>query len=290
MAYRAFYAMPALNAGDGVATQALFGFIRLSRQTVDQWKPTHLAAVFDGGLPESRLKLCPEYKAQRAPMPDELRSQLPLMNDYLDCAHIARLRVDGQEADDVMATLAVRARDRGFNVLLATSDKDMYQLVDERVALVLPARKQERFGPEAVAAKTGVPPTRIVDWLALVGDHADNIPGVPGVGPKTAAQLIALADSLEDLWAEPERIRQPALREKITGARALVERNRAMVRLNTQLEGLPSLDDLTAQPEDLDRLDAFLERFDLHSLKRASRPPSHAPEPAKPSTQMAFDF
>jgi DNA polymerase I len=160
MAYRAYYAVRNLSTAAGQPTNALFGFIRMLRQLEAQWRPGRIVVTFDGGSPAHRLEKCPAYKAQRAPMPDDLRAQLPLIHDYLAIAGIPMVLLKGQEADDVMATLADRAAADGATVRLATSDKDLMQLVDERIRIVPPTKTDEELDAAAVVAKTGVRPPR----------------------------------------------------------------------------------------------------------------------------------
>jgi len=197
--YRAFYAIRNLSTSAGEPTNAVFGFVRMLRQLETWWEPSHVVVVFDGGLPEERMTLVPEYKAQRAPMPDDLRAQIPRIEEFLDLYGVPRVRVLGEEADDVMATMVRTAEEDAESVLLATSDKDLYQLVNETVKLVRMSGEQGLMGREEVIEKTGVPPEKIIEWLALVGDSADNIKGVPGVGPKTAAKLLTEHGSLDGI-------------------------------------------------------------------------------------------
>jgi DNA polymerase-1 len=201
LAYRAFYAIQNLSTRAGQPTNAVFGFVRMANQLASQWRPTHRAVVFDAGLPAARMALLPSYKQQREKMPDPLRSQFPLIEEYLRRAGIPALRVAGQEADDTMASLATLAAAEEADTLLATSDKDLFQLVTDRVVIVAPTAAGGRMGPAEVCAKMGVPPALVVELLALTGDTVDNIPGVPGVGPKTAAKLLTEFGSLAGLWA-----------------------------------------------------------------------------------------
>jgi DNA polymerase-1 len=271
--YRAFYAIRTLSTRAGLPTNALYGFIRMLSQMREVWAPTHWMVIFDGGSPPRRLEALPEYKAQRAPMPDELRSQIPLIERYLDCARVDSLRVDKEEADDVMATLAVRASRDGGEVLLATSDKDMYQLVDAQVHVVSVAGKPERMDPEAVRAKTGVLPEHIIPWLALIGDTADNIPGVPGVGPKTAAALLGEYGSVDALMAKVESVARPKLREALQGHTETVTRNLELVRLETDLDLPFSWSDAVVRNGDNAALLSFFEEMEFGTLVKSLREP-----------------
>jgi DNA polymerase-1 len=271
--YRAFYAIRTLSTRAGLPTNALYGFIRMLSQMREVWAPTHWMVIFDGGSPPRRLEALPEYKAQRAPMPDELRSQIPLIERYLDCARVDSLRVNKEEADDVMATLATRASRDGGEVLLATSDKDMYQLVDAQVHVVTVAGKPERMDPEAVRAKTGVLPEHIIPWLALIGDTADNIPGVPGVGPKTAAALLGEYGSVDALMAKVESVARPKLREALQGHTGTVTRNLELVRLETDLDLPFSWSDAVVRNGDHAALLSFFEEMEFGTLAKALREP-----------------
>ncbi len=190
-AYRAFYAIRSLNSPTGAATNAIYGFFRMLDKLVATAKPSQVVVVWDGGLAPERMKLLPGYKAQRPPMPAELERQIDEITAYLRAASIASCMQESCEADDGIASLTRQAVAAGWEVVIASSDKDFMQLVSPQVHLLNPNDKTETFwGVEEVRAKTGVEPTQIVDWLSLVGDSVDNIPGVPGVGVKTAAHLL----------------------------------------------------------------------------------------------------
>lgn len=270
-AYRAFHAIPGLGTAAGQPTNAVYGFIKMQQQLVERWKPSHQAVVFDGGLPAARLDAHPEYKAQRPPMPEGLVSQLPLLEDYLAAARVDSLRVDGEEADDVMATLVVEARAGGARVLIASSDKDLFQLVGDGVVVVSPVKAGETMGPAEVEAKTGVPPSLIREWLALVGDSADNIPGVPGVGPKTAAKLLREFGSLEQIWRQLDTIKQPRLRAELESHQGTVLKNLELVSLRTALPLNRSWSQLVRGEPDRERLIALYDRLEFRSMAAALR-------------------
>lgn len=269
VAYRAFHAIPALTAPDGHPTNALFGFAKMLKQLQDAWDPSHLAVVFDGGLPPARLELLPAYKAQREEMPADLARQLPCINEYLDSLRVAAVRLPGEEADDAMATLAAQARGAGLPTLMATSDKDMLQCVDDVVGVVPPVKEARRLGPAEVREKTGVSPGQVAAWLALTGDTADNIPGVPGVGPKTAAKLLQEFGTLEELWQRLGEVKSERTRSLLAQHREAVSRNLSLVTLRCDVAGLPGLEDLRVRSPDLSRLLPLLQRFGLTSLGRS---------------------
>ena len=290
VAYRAFYAVPGLSTRDRQPTNALFGFVRMLLQLEKQWRSDRLVVAFDGGSPAHRLEKCPAYKAQRAPMPDDLRSQLPLINEYLDVAGVPRLWLPHQEADDVMATLADRAARAGAVVRLATSDKDLMQLVGDRVRLVPPTKTEEELDAAGVEAKTGVRPDQIVDWLALVGDAADNIPGVNGIGPKTAAKLLARFGTLADCFGRAEEIESASLREKLLAGRAVAELNVQLKALDKAVPGVPDWDAIPVPAPDAARLQAFFEKYELHRfVAEKAAPPSARKTVAPPrNDQMSL--
>ncbi len=266
LAYRAFHAIPPLSSKDGTPTNALMGFVKSQRQMVDRFAPSHIAVVFDGGLPATRLNLLPEYKAQRAEMPEELAKQLPLLDAYLDASSIPRIRVAGQEADDVLATLAKKASERGLSAVIATNDKDLFQLVDPAIHLVAPVKDAPALDEVAIEEKTGVPPRLIPAWLALTGDTVDNIPGVPGIGPKTASKLLQQFGSLEDMWSHLNEVKSDKLRESLLAHRDIVARNLAMTTLDTAVTPMPELSDLVVRPPRIAELRALLVPLGMSSL------------------------
>lgn len=277
LAYRAYHAIPPLSAKDGTPTNAVLGFVKAVRQLKERFNPTLWAAVFDGGLPAERMIKLPTYKAQRPPMPDTLARQLALIDEYLDAESIPRIRLDGTEADDVMATLATEAERNGFRVRIATNDKDLYQIVSEKTTIVAPVKDAPELGPDEIRLKTGVPPDRIPDWLALVGDDADNIPGVPGIGPKTAARLIQEFGGVEGLLNRLEEVANEKWRISLKAAEHDIRRNLEIVNLRRDLQGLPGVDSLAIREADSARLRSFFERLGMSSLA-----------PANPSTQLSL--
>ena len=230
-AYRAFHAIRELRSPDGRPTNAIYGFVKMLEKMRLAVSPTHLIVVWDGGLSRERLVALPEYKAQRPEMPEDLRPQLAAIGDFLAAAGIASYCADGVEADDYIATLARRAGD-DWNVVIASSDKDFMQLVSARIGLLNPNDKTGAiWGREQVVAKTGVEPDQVADWLALMGDAVDNIPGVPGVGPKTAAELLKQFGTIENLLARLDEVKSERLRLAMRAAADAVVRNQKLVRL-----------------------------------------------------------
>ena len=267
--YRAFYAIKNLTTRDGRPSNAVFGFVKMLRQLSNTWKPTHWAVVFDGGLPAERTALLPEYKAQRVPMPDAMRGQIPLCQEYLSRAGVCRVFIDGQEADDVIATISAWAVSTGGSVLIASSDKDFFQLVNERIGMIpVSGDVSHVVGPEEVAAKTGVRPEQIVDWLALTGDAADNIPGVPGIGLKTAAKLMVQYGSLENLLKVVQYVEPTRIKDALCAHQADIQRNRSMVRLRTNLGMSLQWDPFRYVDPSLAQLGSFFDDLDFDSFRR----------------------
>lgn len=273
--YRSFFGIKGLSSRDGKPTNAVYGFIRAIHQFQHVWNPTHIVVAWDGGTPVERLERLPSYKSQRPPMPEALREQIAPIMEYLELAAVPVIRLERQEADDVLASLATWASAEGADeTLIASSDKDLFQLVDDRVSLIAGAKDEPKMGPEAVRAKTGVHPAQIVDWLALTGDAADNIPGVEGLGPKTAARLLEQFGSLEALWPRLAEVESERIRSRLEAARALVENNVQLIRLRRDLACAPGWDALAVRPESPAKLRPFYERLEFHSLLKGLEQPS----------------
>ena len=233
-AYRAFHAIRELRSPSGLPTNATYGFLKMLEKMRTAMTPTHLMVVWDGGLSAERMAALPEYKAQRPPMPDDLRQQFDEIGSYLDAVGLAQFCGEGIEADDYIGCLTRRAAEAGWNVVIASSDKDFMQLVSERVGLLNPNDKTGTiWGREQVAAKAGVEPEQIVGWLALMGDAVDNIPGVPGVGPKTAAGLLQEFGTVENLLGHLAEVKSEKIRAALTASAEKVRRNLELVRLQS---------------------------------------------------------
>jgi DNA polymerase I len=231
--YRSFFGIRELSTSAGQPSNAVFGFVRGIHQLIELWTPSHIAVTWDGGVPAARLALLPEYKAQRPPMPDALRQQYE------------------PDAEEIM---------------IVTADKDLYQLVSDRVVMVTWGKDDKRMGRAEVFAKTGVYPEQIVDWLAMTGDTVDNIPGVEGVGPKTAAKLLGQHGSLAALWPRIETVTPPRIHDALLAARERVERNLSLVKLQDALDCFPGWDTLVTKAEQPSRMRAFYARMEFHSL------------------------
>ena len=264
--YRSFFGIKALTTRDGVPSNAVFGFVRGIHQLVEGRKPSHLVVVWDGGIPPARRSLLPEYKAQRPPMPDALRAQYPLIVEFLACAGIPLIRLDLEEADDILASLAHQAEAEAGEVIVATCDKDLFQMVSDKTVLIGWGKDDKPVGRQAVFEKTGVYPEQIVDWLALTGDTADNISGVDGVGGKTAAKLLASHGTAAGIYRDIVAVQPDRIRARLLADQSKVERNLALVKLNTAMPCWPGWEPLEFHPERPAAMRPFYASMDFHSL------------------------
>ncbi|MGO3796674.1 MAG: 5'-3' exonuclease, partial [Pauljensenia sp.] len=206
VAFRAFYALPAdtFRTSTGQCTNAVYGFVSMLVRLLETERPTHVAVAFDVSRHSFRTEEYPEYKGTRAETPPEFIGQVEIIQDVLTAMGIRSLTKDGYEADDILATLSTEASGQGWHVLVASGDRDSFQLVNDRVTVLYPGQGPgdlREMTPAAIEAKYGLPPQRYPELAALVGETSDNLPGVPGVGPKTAAQWITKFDGLDNLLA-----------------------------------------------------------------------------------------
>lgn len=268
-AYRAFHAIRDLRGPDGRPTNAIFGFVKMLEKMRSALEPAHLIVVWDGGLSAERLAALPTYKAQRPGMPDQLRPQFDEIGEYLAAAGLAAFCCEGVEADDCIGCLARRAAAAGWDVVVASSDKDFMQLVSARIGLLNPNDKTGKiWGREQVCAKAGVEPEQVADWLALMGDAVDNIPGVPGVGPKTAAELLKQFGSVDNLLARLGEVKSERLRTALENSVTAVRRNLELVRLReVACEFVP--EQLAVQPADREKLRGLFRRWGFNGMLAA---------------------
>ncbi|MGW3799749.1 DNA polymerase I [Streptomyces sp. ADI97-07] len=250
LAYRAFFALPAENftTGTGQPTNAVYGFASMLANTLRDEAPTHFAVAFDVSRKTWRSQEFPEYKANRSKTPDEFKGQVELIGELLDAMHADRFAVDGFEADDVIATLATQAEAAGFEVLIVTGDRDSFQLITDNVTVLYPTKgvsELTRFTPAKVEEKYGLTPRQYPDFAALRGDPSDNLPGIPGVGEKTAAKWINQFGSFDDLVARAEEVKGKAgqnFRDHLDA-----------VRMNRRLTEMVRDVELPKAPQELER-------------------------------------
>jgi DNA polymerase-1 len=264
--YRAFHALPPLANSRGEPTGAVYGVLNMISKLVRELTPERIAVVFDAPGKTFRDDLFAEYKAHRPPMPDELRAQIAPLLEAVEAQGLPLLRIPGVEADDVIGTLAKRGLAGGFEVIISTGDKDMAQLVDGRLKLVntMTDTTLDRAG---VKAKFDVFPEQIIDYLALVGDSSDNIPGVPKVGPKTAAKWLNEYGTVDNLIAHAAEI-QGKVGESLRENLATLELSRKLATIHSDVALDTSIEDLTLKAPDVERLRALYRRLELNSLLR----------------------
>lgn len=270
--FRAFHALPPLTAEDGTPTGALHGFATMLLRVVETEHPERVVIVFDAPEATFRHVQYEAYKATRKESPPEFRVQVPLVRELLEALEIPVLSVSGYEADDVLGTLAWQGRARGYRTLIVTGDRDLLQLVDDQVTVLLTSRTgisdMERMTPERVRDKMGVEPKQVPDLKALMGDASDNIPGIAGIGPKSATALIARYGSLDQIFREWDKMDNPRWRKMLDGREDDVRRYRTLVTIVTNVPvSWPEM----AEPYTIrvsDRLNAFLTRYDLSGVHR----------------------
>ncbi len=268
--YRAYHAFPPLTNSVGEPTGAMYGVLNMLRSLLLQYQPTHVAVVFDAKGKTFRDELFEHYKSHRPPMPDDLRAQIEPLHAMVKAMGLPLLAVSGVEADDVIGTLACEADKKGRPVLISTGDKDMAQLVTPNVTLIN-TMSNTILGPKEVVTKYGVPPELIIDFLALMGDSSDNIPGVPGVGEKTAQALLQGLGGLDSLYAAPEKIAELSFRGAKTMA-AKLEQNKEVAYLSYQLATIKTDVPLELTSEQLEvqqpATEELVELFKRYEFKR----------------------
>jgi len=265
-AYRAFYAIRSMNAPDGFPTNAIYGFIKALERMRERVEPTHIAVIWDGGLDEERIESLEDYKAEREPMPDDMEVQLDGIVQWLESTGIFTWCQDGVEADDVIGTLAWQAEADGFTVVIASSDKDFFQLINPNISVLNPNDKSGNlWGDSQVEAKTGVLPHQIIDWLSLMGDSVDGIPGVQGVGPKTAAKLLSEHGTVDAIYEKLDSITSQKLRNRLAEAEHDVRRNQQLVGLKKIPEWDESLSDLSPKPRNVAALEGLYRKWNFRS-------------------------
>jgi DNA polymerase-1 len=265
LAYRCFFAIPELTRADGFPTNALHGWVKSLWKLEDQEKPDGSLVFFDLGGAQDRLALHPDYKAQREEMPEALVKQLPYLKRLTRAMGYIGVEQDGVESDDLLASEAVALARAGHDVLIVSSDKDFTQIVDGKIKILLPPPSANpKLGwrlldAAGVAEKFGVPPAKIADYLALVGDASDNIPGLTGVGPKTASKWLQEFGSLEGILAHADELKPERFREPARAAAETLRRNLKLTMLNL---ALPTFSAQKAAPQAVEILQ-LLEELEM---------------------------
>lgn len=277
--YRAYFAIRHLTTSDGRPVNAVFGFANILQKSLAALDPSHVAAVFDCGPPQRRLAIQADYKAQRPPTPPDLEPQLPILRELLAAWRIPIVAVEGEEADDLIATLACHARQDNLPAIILSNDKDFAQIVTPQIRwLHSGSTTPDGDGPAEILNRFGVHPHQMTDYLSLIGDKVDNIPGVAGIGPKTAAALLAQFGSLDNLLRQLRQLDKPRLRQALENACDQLRQNQQMIRLRQDLTLPIALRDLTRQPPDPQRLQPILDQLGFRTLRRELLPSTTDPQ------------
>ncbi|OGP14593.1 MAG: DNA polymerase I [Deltaproteobacteria bacterium GWA2_54_12] len=275
--YRAFHAVPAsFTTSKGMPTNAVYGFTQTLRKILNDFKPEYVAIAFDVKGPSFRHKLMAEYKAERPPMPDLLSVQVPFIKKMVAAFNIPAVEMPAFEADDVIATLVKKCGGEGLKIAIITGDKDMYQLVDEDT-VILDYLTGKEYRPPDVKEKYGVEPTQIRDLLALAGDSSDGIPGVPGIGVKTAAKLLAEYESLEGIYSNIENITKPKLKESLKVSRDTAFLSRELATLHPDVPVECGLEGLRYTGPDFHELERLLNELEFRKLIKEMVPEAPGP-------------
>jgi DNA polymerase-1 len=290
--FRAYHALPQLTRpSDGLPVGAVSGFCNMLYKFLRDVKgpdaPTHLAVIFDKSEHTFRNELYPEYKAHRPSTPEDLVPQFPLIRDAVRAFNIACIEMDGFEADDLIATYARQAARTGAQVRVISSDKDLMQLIEDGVIELYDPMKDKPLRADAVMEKFGVAPNKVIDVQALIGDTTDNVPGAPGIGPKTAAELIGLFGDLDGIIARAGEIKQPKRREAITANVERILMSRTLVTLRNDVAVAEAWESFAVREPDEPTLLQFLDRMEFRTLARRVREVGAKETSAAPSVAVA---
>ena len=293
---RAFYGLQGgnmLQTVDGLYTNAIYGFLNILNKYVTEDQPEYLAVAFDLKAPTFRHKEYAGYKAQRKGMPPELACQVPVMKEVLDAMRIARFELEGYEADDIIGTLSKQAEAQGAHVVILTGDKDSFQLVSDKTTVKTPVTKGGKtetdvYTPEKVMERYGSGPAAIIDIKGLMGDPSDNIPGVPGVGEKTAVDLIKTYGTIENIYAHIEEITKKALKEKLIANEELAHLSKHLATILREVPLEWNWEQVQHEAPDNDKLYAMFQRLQFKSMvkKYNLQPPAESTEVAEEETAI----
>jgi DNA polymerase-1 len=274
LAYRAFYALPdTISTSTGTLTNAVFGFTSMLLKLMEEHRPDVIIGAFDSRGPTFRHEISKEYKATRKKMPDELSHQMSLIKEVFNSFNIPSMEATGYEADDIIATLVDRSASHFDEVIIVSSDKDILQLVSEKVN-VMAIRKGITdiciYDSENVREKFGVEPSLIQDYLALTGDVSDNIPGIPGIGPKTAKELIGEFGSLENIYGNLEKIKSEKLRGLLVENEksARMSKSLTIIKKNHDLDLKNAIESQLSKKIDFGRVEQIFNTFEFNTLKK----------------------
>ena len=263
--FRAYFAIKNLKRSDGIATNGAYGFTRMLMNLLANINATHIAIVFDSGKKTFRHEIFPQYKANRPPVPEDLIPQFTMIRDAANALNIKTLEKVGYEADDIIATLATKAEKEDFEILIVSSDKDLMQLVNNNI-FMYDAMKEKKIYTEDVFEKWGVEPSRLLDVLSLIGDTADNVSGVQGIGPKTAVELINEYGSVENLIENVQNIKQEKRKNTIINHLDDLKLSKRLITLEKNVDLEEKLDDLKIQAIEPEKLIKFLNSMEFYTI------------------------
>jgi DNA polymerase-1 len=280
--YQFFYAIRGLTGPDGEPVNAVYGFARMIESLRRKYEPDYLAVAFDGPGELERREVYEDYKAGRPPMPDEMVRQLPLIHELLAAMGIPELASPGHEADDVLAAAAERAAEEGVETVLVTTDKDAEQLIGERTRVLhVHKDREDMLGPEELKELKGISPEQVVDVMALAGDSTDNVPGVPGIGPKTALKLMRQFGSVEALYQNLYQVKSDSMRQKLADHRGNVDLSARLVRLRSDIPLELDLEACRLDDAESAETRRLYRALGFKSLLRDPAPPRAAAAPAQ---------
>jgi DNA polymerase-1 len=274
--HRAFHAIKGLTNSRGFPTNAIYGFTSMIMKILKEKKPDSIAIAFDSKEPTQRHKIYEEYKAQRPETPSDLLLQIPYIKDIVSAFNIQSFEMPGYEADDIICTIAKKAAAEGANVFILSGDKDMMQAVTDGVKIYDPM-KDIVIDEQAVIERFGVPPAQVPEVMAIAGDTVDNIPGVKGIGEKTAKELLSEAGSLDKLLYHPEKIKSERLRKMITENIEIIQLSKTLATIDTDVPVDISLRDFRLKEPDWAALNELFSEFEFKSLIKQIPKPAHTP-------------
>jgi len=263
--YRAFFAIPHLSNSSGVPTNAIYGFTTMLQKILNEYKPDYLALIFDTPAPTFRHEVYEDYKANRPEMPDTLAAQIPYIKEVVKGYNIALLEKEGFEADDIIGTIARKEETKDLEIVIASGDKDLLQLVNEHIT-VIDTMKDKRFDEKGVIDHLGIEPRKVTDYLGLVGDSSDNVPGVPGIGKKTALKLLENFDTIHEVLKHPEFIRSKKVQENLVKFADQALLSKQLCTLDTEVPIEYDLEGLKSTDPDREKLKAIFKELEFTKL------------------------
>src|SRR5262245_61713674 len=286
--YRAFFALPALNNSKGFQTNAVYGFTTTLMKIIREHQPQGLAVAFDEPGPTLRHETYQAYKAQRPPMPDGMSAQIPYIHRIVEAMNIPVVRQAGYEADDLIGTLGIQAERAGYDVVIVTGDKDMFQLLTPHVRIYDPV-KNKWVGEAECRERFGVEPTRVVEVMGLMGDSTDNIPGVKGIGEKTATKLIAQFGTIEELLRRVEEVTPARVKALLIEQADNARLSRALATIETRAPVEFHPEEYQLKPADQERLADLLRELEFTTLLKNVQASSKAPESRRTDATMVVE-